>query len=92
MTTRQTKRKSAAKTVTTKRIAFTANFRDLFRLTGEGWTPPADVLVRQGTRTVTFVADFLDASQTLFKATVRIDLRTRRVLAEELSVSLKVAK
>lgn len=85
---KQTARRRTA--VSVRRLEFKAPFPDLFRLAGIDWTAPATVLVRQGSRTATFVADYRMADQTPCRLTVRIDLRDRSVLAEEMSMTFRV--
>lgn len=66
-------------------------FDKLFRLGASGdWTPPAHVLIRAGSRTWSFVADFRDKDGHVFRATVRICPVSYRVLSESLEMRMSL--
>lgn len=85
MTTR--KRRKATPRVQTKRLPWADPLPELFRLgTATGWTPPADVLIRMGTRTWSYVADFTNDDGAVWRATVRVCLERRAVMDEKIEV------
>lgn len=81
MTTR--KRRKATPRVQTKRMPWADPFPQMFRLgDAAGWAPPKDVLIRLGSRTWSYVADFTADDGTIWRATVRVD-PVRKVMLEE---------
>lgn len=82
MTTR--KRRKATPRVQTKRMPWADPFPQLFRL-GDSWAPPNDILIRIGSRTWSYVADFTADDGTIWRATVRIDPVQKVVLDEQIS-------
>ncbi|WEK38660.1 MAG: hypothetical protein P0Y50_08850 [Candidatus Brevundimonas colombiensis] len=85
MTTR--KRRKATPRVQTKRLPWDEPFSKLFRLCGaNGWTQPKDVLIRVGSRTWSYVADFTADDGAVWRATVRIDPVRKAVLEEKIEV------
>ena len=86
-----TRRKPQRAKVQTKRVPWGEPFDKLFRLgTAGNWTPPADVLIRAGSRTWSYVADFRDADGHSFRATIKICPVSYRVLDERLEVRMSV--
>lgn len=84
-----TRRKMKRAKVQTRRVAWGDPFDKLFRFGSAGdWTPPADVLIRAGSRTWSYVADFRDKHGHTFRATVKICPVSYRVLDERLEVRM----
>lgn len=67
-----------------KRMPWADPFDRLFRLP-DGWRAPAEVVIRMGSRTWTYVADFTAETGETWRQTIRIDPATKTVLSEELS-------
>lgn len=85
MTTR--KRRKATPRVQTKRMPWADPFPQLFRLgTATGWTPPKDILIRIGSRTWSYVADFTADDGAVWRATIRVDPVGKTVLDEKIEV------
>lgn len=85
MTTR--KRRKATPRVHCRRIPWADPFPEVFRLgTASGWTAPADVLIRAGSRTTSCVADFVADDGAVWRATVRVDRASMTVLEEKIEV------
>lgn len=85
------RRKPQRAKVQIKRVPWGEPFDKLFRLgAATGWTPPADILIRAGSRTWNYVADFRDSQGHTFRATIRIDPVNYRVLDERLEVRMSI--
>jgi hypothetical protein len=78
------RRRTATPRVQSKRMPWADPFPRLFRLP-EGWSPPADVLIRMGPRTWSYVADFTADTGETWRHTIRIDPFQKSVLGEELT-------
>lgn len=86
-----TRRKLKRAKVQIKRVPWGEPFDKLFRLGAAGdWTPPADVLIRAGSRTWSYVADFRDKHDHVFRATVRVCPVSYRVLSESLEMRMSL--
>ncbi|MRL67856.1 hypothetical protein [Brevundimonas sp. SPF441] len=84
MTTR--KRRKATPRVQCRRVPWADPYPEIFRLgTAAGLTPPSNVLIRSGSRTISFVADFTNGDGMPVRATVRIDRSTLAVLDENMA-------
>lgn len=81
------RRKKTTARVQTLRKPWGEPFDRLFRLMGDGWTPPAEVVIRVGTRTWTYVADFQMADGHAVRLTVKIDPCEKVVVDETMSVA-----
>lgn len=84
------RRKPAKGSMTTRRVAFEDCHLELFRLGGDDWTSPAEVLIRMGSRTWAFVADFVMPSGHPVRQTVRIDPVRKVVVDEQMSVAYRL--
>lgn len=73
-----------------KRVPWAEPFPRLFRLIGDGWTPPAEVVIRQGSRTWTYVADCLMDDGQPARLSVKIDPVRNVVLDETLTMRFRV--
>jgi hypothetical protein len=89
MTTR--KRRKATPRVQTKRVPWSDPFPRLFRLgSAAGWADPPTVLIRIGSRTLSYVAEFTADDGAVWRATVRIDPMRGVVLDENISLRFVV--
>ena len=80
------KRRKATPRVQCRRVRWADPYPEIFRLgMAAGLTPPSDVLIRSGSRTISFVADFTNADGMPVRATVRIDRSTLDVLDENMA-------
>lgn len=80
-------RRAARKTppkVLIKRMPWAEPFDRLFRLPA-GWKAPTEVVIRMGSRTWSYVADFTADGGETWRQTIRIDPASRTVLSEELT-------
>lgn len=86
---RMTRRRPKRAKVQIRRMPWGEPFDRLFRLGKAGdWTPPADVLIRAGSRTWSYVADFRDKHGYVFRATIKVCPTSYRVLDERLEVRM----
>lgn len=86
-----TRRKPKRAKVQIRRVPWGEPFDKLFRLgAAEDWTPPADILIRVGSRTWSYVADFRDKQGFTFRATVKVCPVSYRVLDERLEVRMSL--
>lgn len=86
-----TRRRSTQRAkVQIKREPWGEPFDRLFRLGKAGdWTPPAEVIIRMGTRTWSYVADFVDRDGAPFRCTVKIDPIRKEIVEERLDVAFR---
>lgn len=81
------RRKKTTARVQTLRKPWGEPFDRLFRLSDDDWTPPAEVVIRVGSRTWTYVADFRMANGHPVRLTVKIDPCEKVVVDETMSVA-----
>lgn len=73
-----------------KRVPWAEPFPQFFRLASSDWSPPKEVVIRLGSRTWTYLADFTMSDGHPVRLTVRIDPVRKAVLDERMEILFRM--